>query len=62
MKTAKAGDLEWQLAATMTGAMLENGAMGAGYMAIVGSGPNACILHYSTNNRALEAGDVVMID
>ncbi len=62
MKTAKAGDLEWKLAAAMTGAMLANGAMGAGYMAIVGSGPNACILHYSTNNRTLEAGDVVMID
>lgn len=62
MREAKAGDYEWQLAAEMTGEMLRNGAMGPGYMAIVGSGPNACILHYSANNRTLEDGDVVMID
>ncbi len=62
MRTAMPGDYEWQLAARMSGIMLEEGAMGAAYMAIVGSGPNACMLHYSTNNRRLQEGDVVMID
>jgi Xaa-Pro aminopeptidase len=62
MKSATAGEYEWQLAARMTGAFLEAGGMGAGYMAIVGSGPNACILHYTENARKLAQSDVVMID
>ncbi len=62
MRHARAGDYEWQLAARMTGSMLEDGAMGPAYAAIVGSGPNSCILHYDTNQRMLAEGDVVMID
>jgi Xaa-Pro aminopeptidase len=31
-------------------------------MAIVGSGPRACILHYSENNRMLQDEEMVMID
>ena len=62
MKMAQAGTFEWQLAAEMSGTFLTNGAMGAGYMAIVGGGPNACVLHYTENKRALEENDVVMID
>ncbi len=62
MKMASAGTYEWQLAAEMSGTFLKSGGMGAGYMAIVGSGPNACVLHYTENKRALEQNDVVMID
>ncbi len=62
MQGSSIGDYEWQLAAKMTSTMLELGAMGPGYMAIVGSGANSCILHYSTNNRQLVQGDVVLID
>jgi Xaa-Pro aminopeptidase len=29
---------------------------------IVGSGPNACVLHYRDNNRRMEAGDLVLVD
>ena len=62
IKNFSAGDYEWQIAADMTATMLSNGAMGPGYMAIVGSGANSCILHYSINNRRLVQGDVVLID
>ena len=62
MKSAKAGDYEWQVAADLTGEMLRNGAMGPGYMAIAGSGPNTCILHYSENRRELSDGDLVLVD
>jgi Xaa-Pro aminopeptidase len=62
MQSAKIGEYEWQLAARMTGAFLNAGGMGAGYMAIVGAGPNACILHYTENKRSLQPTDVVMID
>lgn len=62
MRETVPGDYEWQIAARMTGDFLESGAMGAAYMAIVGSNKNACMLHYPTNNRRTEAGDMVLID
>ena len=33
-----------------------------GYPSIVASGPNACILHYTENNRRMEDGDLLLID
>lgn len=62
MRTARPGEYEWQVGARMTGKMLELGAMGPAYLAIVGSGANACILHYPLANKQLEKGEVVMID
>ncbi len=32
------------------------------YQPIVGSGPNACILHYHENNRTLRDGDLLLVD
>jgi Xaa-Pro aminopeptidase len=62
MRETAPGDFEWQIAARMTGDFLEAGAMGAAYLAIVGSNKNACMLHYPTNNRRTEAEDMVLID
>ena len=62
MRQTRPGDYEWQIAARMTGDMLDNGGMGAAYMAIVGSAGNACMLHYPTNNRRTEASDMILID
>jgi Xaa-Pro aminopeptidase len=62
MRETKPGDYEWQIAARMTGDMLENGGMGAAYMAIVGSAGNACMLHYSANKRRTTADDLILID
>lgn len=62
MKTSVPGEYEWQVGARMTGKMLELGAMGPAYLAIVGSGPSACILHYPQANQKLEKEHVVMID
>lgn len=47
------------------GALCPGGSGGAGggaYNPIVGAGKNACVLHYSANNAALEDGQVVLID
>jgi Xaa-Pro aminopeptidase len=62
MRTARPGEYEWQVGARMTGKMLELGAMGPAYLAIVGSGGNACILHYPLANKQLKKKEVVMID
>ena len=32
------------------------------YLPIVGSGPNACVLHYSANGRQMQAGELLLVD
>jgi Xaa-Pro aminopeptidase len=32
------------------------------YLPIVGSGPNSCVLHYSTNGRRMQEGDLLLVD
>jgi len=34
----------------------------ASYLPIVGSGPNACVLHYIRNDRVMRDGDMVLVD
>src|SRR5947208_2536535 len=46
--------------AGLEGAVARYGADAA--YSIVGSGPNACILHYLENNRRMEDGDLLLID
>ncbi|TAH37014.1 MAG: aminopeptidase P family protein [Planctomycetota bacterium] len=62
MRESRPGLYEWQVGAVMTNEYYRNGAMGPGYLAIVGSGPNACILHYPEAKRQIQEGDVVLID
>ena len=42
--------------------ILKNGARSPAYNSIVGSGHNACILHYGNNNRKMKSGELVLID
>jgi Xaa-Pro aminopeptidase len=43
-------------------AFFSNGATGLSYASIVGSGPNGAVLHWDRNDRALRAGDLVVVD
>lgn len=61
-KRLRPGMFEYQLAATMVGWFLESGCEGAAYTPIVGSGPNAVILHYEKNARRIEPGELVLMD
>jgi len=61
MKYAKPGRWEYQLAAEIHHEFELEG-MEPGYGSIVGSGANACILHYVENNGQLKDGDLVLID
>ena len=38
------------------------GAMREGYPSVVASGDNACILHYTENDRTMEDGDLLLVD
>lgn len=53
---------EWELESLMDHAFRANGGAGPAYPTIVGSGANACVLHYVDNGRAIEDGDLVLVD
>jgi Xaa-Pro aminopeptidase len=62
MRTARPGVWEYEVESAIEAVYLRNGAMTPGYPSIVGSGPNATILHYSKSNRQMEAGDLLLVD
>lgn len=53
---------EWAVQAAIDGCFRRGGAAGPAYETIVGSGPNACVLHYVANRREMQHGDLVLID
>ncbi|MCR9094655.1 MAG: aminopeptidase P N-terminal domain-containing protein [bacterium] len=57
-----AGRHEYELEAELAYAFRARGGSGPAYGSIVGSGKNATILHYITNDQPLAAGEVVLID
>jgi Xaa-Pro aminopeptidase len=61
MRCAKPGTWEWQVAAEIHHEFERNG-LEPGYGSIVGSGENACILHYTENESQLKDGDLLLID
>ena len=62
MQIAKPGLYEYELEAEILHEFLKNGCPAPAYNSIVGSGTNACILHYVENNQAMRDGDLVLID
>ena len=62
MRAARPGAYEHEVESAIEAVYLKNGAMTPGYPSIVGSGPNATILHYSQSNRRMEAGDLLLVD
>jgi Xaa-Pro aminopeptidase len=61
-KRLSAGRFEYQIAATLLDAFLDGGCEGPAYSPIVGSGPNGPILHYMSNQRRMDRGELVVID
>jgi Xaa-Pro aminopeptidase len=62
MRAARPGAYEYEVESAIEAVYLRNGAMTPGYPSIVGSGPNATILHYSQSSRRMEAGDLLLVD
>ncbi len=62
MSAAKPGRFEYEVEAAIEQVYMQNGAMTWGYPSIVGSGPNATILHYSASSRQLQPGDILLVD
>ena len=53
---------ERQLQGVIEQYFLQKGARGPAYNSIVAGGDNACVLHYTANNKTLKDGDLVLID
>ncbi len=62
MREAAPGKYEYEVEAAIEATYLRNGAMSWGYPSIVGSGPNATILHYQKSSRRMEPGDLLLVD
>ena len=62
MQAARPGMHEYELQAEIEYHFAREGAIAPAYNSIVGSGANACILHYTENRKKMEDGDLVLID
>lgn len=62
MRTARPGAFEYEVKAAIEGAYRSRGAVSWSYPSIVGSGPNATILHYPQDDRQMRSGDLLLVD
>lgn len=62
MQATTPGIKEYELAARFVGEVQAQGCAGEAYTSIVGSGKNACILHYIANQATLQANDLLLVD
>jgi Xaa-Pro aminopeptidase len=62
LATTRPGAYEYEVEAELRGTFRRNGSERCAYEPIVASGPNACTLHYVTNDRRMEDGDLLLID
>ncbi len=62
IRIAAPGRTEHEVQAAMEYMFRASGAVREGYPSIVASGDNACILHYTENDRRMEDGDLLLID
>ena len=59
---ARPGCYEYQVQAEIEHVFRMRGAIGVAYPSIVASGANACILHYTENDRQMQDGELLLID
>ncbi len=62
MAKAAPGMYEYEVEAILRGIFRRFGSERPAYAPIVGSGPNATVLHYHRNDRRMEEGDLLLID
>lgn len=62
MRRTRAGLREYELQAEIEYCFKQSGSRAPGYTSIVGSGTNACVLHYIENQGTLRDGQLVLVD
>lgn len=58
----KPGVGEWEIEAELLHEFVRKGSRGFAYAPIIGSGKNACVLHYVENDQVCKDGDLVLLD
>lgn len=56
------GRYEYEIQAELEHVFRQQGALGAAYPSIVASGANACVLHYTENDRQMQDNELLLID
>lgn len=62
LKYIKPGVWEYEIEAELMHEFIRNRSNGFAYTPIIGSGYNACVLHYIENNQQCKDGDVILMD
>ncbi len=62
MKHTRAGMNERELHGIFLSEIMKKGADGEAYTGIFASGPKACTLHYTNNNRVMKKGELLLVD
>ena len=62
LQFVKPGVMEYEIEAEFMHEFLRRGSRGFAYTPIIGSGFNACVLHYIENSDECKAGDVILMD
>jgi Xaa-Pro aminopeptidase len=62
MAGARPGMGEWEVESLLESAFRKAGAAGPAFPTIVGSGGNACTLHYVNNDHTIRSGELVLLD
>jgi Xaa-Pro aminopeptidase len=62
LKAVKPGMMEFEIEAEFQHEFLRRGSRGFAYTPIIGSGFNACVLHYIENSSECKAGEVILMD
>ena len=62
MRALRPGMYEYEVEALFESAFRRRGADGAGFVSIIGSGPNSTQYHYNANDRRIGEGEVVVMD
>ncbi len=62
MRAAHPGAYEYEVKAAIEAVFRSRGSVSWSYPSIVGSGPNATILHYPEGERQMQAGELLLVD
>lgn len=62
MRAARPGRYEFEVQADLEREFRASGMRHEGYPSIVASGPNSAVLHYQSNNRRMQAGELLLVD
>jgi Xaa-Pro aminopeptidase len=61
LKQVRPGMIEYEIEAEITGGFIRRAA-GNSFKPIVAAGRNACVLHYTANNKVIENGELILLD